>query len=103
MMFRRKNKNRYLALSVALALGGTMGGAVCGSVVEAADVIIDPMHPPTPFLAHDGGPGVAAGIATGDEELSGHKLTIDTVTFNGTAYSAYTAFNGNVKNNTLIL
>ena len=46
MMFKSNHKGRYLALSLALALGGTFGGAVFGSVTEAADVTINVLPPP---------------------------------------------------------
>ena len=104
-MFKSNHKGRYLALSLALALGGTFGGAVFGSVTEAADVTINVLPPLDENKIPDigDGDGIAAAIAAGDEEVAENHLTVNTVIWAGNAYGAYTAGDGQVRGNTLTL
>lgn len=106
MMFAKQQKNQYLALAVALALGGSLwGGAAC---TEAADNYTLDAGNPTPDAAHsvpdEGlGPGVAAGFTTSAAPLTGNTLTVDGVTHAGVAYGGYNKGSGGVTGNHLII
>lgn len=104
-MFTKQQKKRYLALAVALAIGGSLwGGAAC---TEAADAYTLDAGNPTPDAAHsvpdEGlGPGVAAGFTTSAAPLTGNTLTVDGVTYAGLAYGGYNK-GGGVTGNHLII
>ena len=105
-MFTKQQKNRYLALAVALAIGGSLwGGAAC---TEAADNYTLDAGNPTPDAAHsvpdEGlGPGVAGGFTTSAAPLTGKTLTVDGVTHAGVAYGGYNKGSGGVTGNHLII
>ena len=104
-MFTKQHKRRYLALAVALTLGGSLwGSAAC---TEAADAYTIDAGNPTPDAAHsvpdEGlGPGVAAGFTTSAAALTGKTLTVDGVTYAGLAYGGYNK-GGGVTGNHLII
>lgn len=104
-MFTKQQKKRYLALAVALAIGGSLwGGAAC---TEAADAYTLDAGNPTPDAAHsvpdEGlGPGVAAGFTNAAAPLTGNTLTVDGVTYAGVAYGGYNK-GGGVTGNHLII
>lgn len=104
-MFAKQQKNQYLAIAAALALGGSLwGGAAC---TEAADNYTLDAGNPTPDAAHsvpdEGlGPGVAAGFTTSAAPLTGNTLTVDGVTYAGLAYGGYNK-GGGVTGNHLII
>ena len=104
-MFTKQQKKRYLALAVALAIGGSLwGGAAC---TEAADNYTLDAGNPTPDAAHsvpdEGlGPGVAAGFTNAAAALTGKTLTVDGVTYAGLAYGGYNQ-GGGVTGNHLII
>ena len=91
-MFTKQQKKRYLALAVALTLGGSLwGSAAC---TEAADTYVIDAGNPTPDAAHSvpdegRGPGVAAGFTNAAAALTGKTLTVDGVTYAGIAYGGY--------------
>lgn len=105
-MFAKQQKNQYLAIAAALALGGSLwGGAAC---TEAADNYTLDAGNPTPDAAHsvpdEGlGPGVAAGFTTSAAPLTGNTLTVDGVTHAGVAYGGYNKGSGGVTGNHLII
>ena len=105
MMFTKQQKKRYLALAVALTLGGSLwGGAAC---TEAADDYTIDTGNPTPDAAHsvpdEGlGPGAAGGFTNSAAPLTGKKLTVDGVTYAGIAYGGYNQ-GGGVTGNHLII
>lgn len=104
-MFTKQQKKRYLALAVALAIGGSLwGGAAC---TEAADAYTIDAGNPTPDAAHSvpdegRGPGVAAGFTNAAAPLTGKTLTVDGVTHAGVAYGGYNK-GGGVTGNHLII
>ncbi|WP_438474724.1 autotransporter outer membrane beta-barrel domain-containing protein [Selenomonas sputigena] len=104
-MFTKQHKKRYLALAVALTLGGSLwGGAAC---TEAADAYTIDAGNPTPDAAHSvpdegNGPGVAAGFTNAAAALTGNTLTVDGVTYAGLAYGGYNK-GGGVTGNHLII
>ena len=104
-MFTKQQKKRYLALAVALTLGGSLwGGAAC---TEAADAYTIDAGNPTPDAAHSvpdegNGPGVAAGFTNAAAPLTGKTLTVDGVTYAGLAYGGYNK-GGGVTGNHLII
>ena len=104
-MFTKQHKKRYLALAVALTLGGSLwGGTAC---TEAADAYTIDAGNPTPDAAHSvpdagDGPGVAAGFTTSAAPLTGNTLTVDGVTYAGLAYGGYNK-GGGVTGNHLII
>ena len=104
-MFTKQQKKRYLALAVALAIGGSLwGGAAC---TEAADNYTLDAGNPTPDAAHsvpdEGlGPGVAAGFTNAAAALTGKTLTVDGVTYAGIGYGGYNK-GGGVTGNHLII
>lgn len=104
-MFAKQQKNQYLAIAVALAIGGSLwGGAAC---TEAADAYTIDAGNPTPDAAHSvpdegNGPGVAAGFTTSAAPLTGNTLTVDGVTHAGVAYGGYNK-GGGVTGNHLII
>ena len=104
-MFTKQHKKRYLALAVALTLGGSLwGGAAC---TEAADAYTLDAGNPTPDAAHsvpdEGlGPGVAAGFTNAAAALTGKTLTVDGVTYAGIGYGGYNQ-GGGVTGNHLII
>lgn len=105
-MFTKQQKKRYLALAVALTLGGSLwGGAAC---TEAADAYTIDAGNPTPDAAHSvpdegRGPGVAAGFTNAAAPLTGNTLTVDGVTHAGVAYGGYNKGSGGVTGNHLII
>lgn len=104
-MFTKQHKKRYLAIAVALTLGGSLwGSAAC---TEAADDYTIDAGNPTPDAAHSvpdegNGPGVAAGFTNAAAPLTGKKLTVDGVTYAGIAYGGYNQ-GGGVTGNHLII
>ena len=104
-MFTKQHKRRYLAIAVALALGGSLwGGAAC---TEAADDYTIDAGNPTPDAAHsvpdEGlGPGAAGGFTNAAAPLTGKTLTVDGVTYAGIAYGGYNK-GGGVTGNHLII
>ena len=104
-MFAKQQKKRYLAIAVALAIGGSLwGSAAC---TEAADDYTIDAGNPTPDAAHSvpdegRGPGVAAGFTTSAAPLTGKTLTVDGVTYAGLAYGGYNK-GGGVTGNHLII
>ena len=104
-MFTKQQKKRYLAIAVALTLGGSLwGSAAC---TEAADAYTIDAGNPTPDAAHsvpdEGlGPGVAAGFTNAAAPLTGNTLTVDGVTYAGLAYGGYNK-GGGVTGNHLII
>ena len=104
-MFTKQQKKRYLAIAVALTLGGSLwGSAAC---TEAADAYTLDAGNPTPDAAHsvpdEGlGPGVAAGFTNAAAPLTGNTLTVDGVTYAGLAYGGYNK-GGGVTGNHLII
>lgn len=104
-MFTKQQKKRYLAIAVALTLGGSLwGGAAC---TEAADAYTIDAGNPTPDAAHSvpdegNGPGVAAGFTNAAAPLTGKTLTVDGVTYAGVAYGGYNQ-GGGVTGNHLII
>lgn len=105
-MFTKQHKRRYLAIAVALAIGGSLwGGAAC---TEAADAYTIDAGNPTPDAAHSvpdegRGPGVAAGFTNAAAPLTGNTLTVDGVTHAGVAYGGYNKGSGGVTGNHLII
>ena len=105
-MFTKQQKKRYLALAVALTLGGSLwGGTAC---TEAADAYTIDAGNPTPDAAHSvpdegRGPGVAAGFTNAAAPLTGNTLTVDGVTHAGVAYGGYNKGSGGVTGNHLII
>lgn len=105
-MFAKQQKNQYLALAVALTLGGSLwGGTAC---TEAADAYTIDAGNPTPDAAHSvpdegRGPGVAAGFTNAAAPLTGNTLTVDGVTHAGVAYGGYNKGSGGVTGNHLII
>lgn len=105
-MFTKQHKKRYLALAVALTLGGSLwGGTAC---TEAADAYTIDAGNPTPDAAHSvpdegRGPGVAAGFTNAAAPLTGNTLTVDGVTYAGVAYGGYNKGSGGVTGNHLII
>ena len=105
-MFAKQQKKRYLALAVALTLGGSLwGGTAC---TEAADAYTIDAGNPTPDAAHSvpdegRGPGVAAGFTNAAAPLTGNTLTVDGVTHAGVAYGGYNKGSGGVTGNHLII
>lgn len=104
-MFTKQQKKRYLALAVALTLGGSLwGGAAC---TEAADNYTLDAGNPTPDAAHSvpdagDGPGAAGGFTNAAAPLTGNTLTVDGVTYAGLAYGGYNQ-GGGVTGNHLII
>lgn len=104
-MFAKQQKNQYLAIAVALAIGGSLwGGAAC---TEAADAYTIDAGNPTPDAAHSvpdegNGPGVAGGCTNAAAALTGKTLTVDGVTYAGVAYGGYNQ-GGGVTGNHLII
>ncbi len=105
-MFTKQQKNQYLAIAVALTLGGSLwGGTAC---TEAADAYTIDAGNPTPDAAHavpdeGNGPGVAGGFTTSAAPLTGKTLTVDGVTHAGVAYGGYNKGSGGVTGNHLII
>lgn len=105
-MFTKQHKKRYLAIAVALTLGGSLwGGTAC---TEAADAYTIDAGNPTPDAAHSvpdegRGPGVAAGFTNAAAPLTGKTLTVDGVTHAGVAYGGYNKGSGGVTGNHLII
>lgn len=105
-MFTKQHKKRYLAIAVALTLGGSLwGGTAC---TEAADAYTIDAGNPTPDAAHSvpdegRGPGVAAGFTNAAAPLTGNTLTVDGVTHAGVAYGGYNKGSGGVTGNHLII
>ena len=105
-MFTKQQKKRYLALAVALTLGGSLwGSAAC---TEAADAYTIDAGNPTPDAAHsvpdEGlGPGAAGGFTNAAAPLTGKTLTVDGVTYAGIAYGGYNQGSGGVTGNHLII
>ena len=105
-MFTKQQKKRYLALAVALTLGGSLwGSAAC---TEAADNYTLDAGNPTPDAAHsvpdEGlGPGAAGGFTNAAAPLTGKTLTVDGVTYAGIAYGGYNQGSGGVTGNHLII
>ena len=104
-MFTKQHKKRYLAIAVALTLGGSLwGGTAC---TEAADAYTIDAGNPTPDAAHSvpdegNGPGVAGGCTNAAAALTGKTLTVDGVTYAGLAYGGYNQ-GGGVTGNHLII
>ena len=104
-MFTKQQKNQYLAIAVALTLGGSLwGGAAC---TEAADAYTLDAGNPTPDAAHSvpdegNGPGVAGGFTNAAAALTGKTLTVDGVTYAGIGYGGYNQ-GGGVTGNHLII
>lgn len=105
-MFTKQHKRRYLAIAVALAIGGSLwGGAAC---TEAADDYTIDAGNPTPDAAHSvpdagDGPGAAGGFTNAAAPLTGKTLTVDGVTYAGIAYGGYNQGSGGVTGNHLII
>ena len=104
-MFTKQQKNQYLAIAVALTLGGSLwGSAAC---TEAADAYTIDAGNPTPDAAHSvpdagDGPGAAGGFTNAAAPLTGNTLTVDGVTYAGLAYGGYNK-GGGVTGNHLII
>ena len=105
-MFTKQHKKRYLAIAVALTLGGSLwGGAAC---TEAADDYTLNAGNPTPDADHavpdaGDGPGAAGGSTNAAAPLTGKKLTVDGVPHSGVAYGGYNKGGGGVTGNHLII
>ncbi|MGP1367144.1 MAG: beta strand repeat-containing protein, partial [Schwartzia sp. (in: firmicutes)] len=111
-MFTKGKKRQYLALSVALALGGAWcGGASYQSVAEAADLTITGASPVIPAAneAKDES-GIVIGAAAGVENDSTKTTAISGKTtevsgagtaYAGNVYAGYSIGSGNVTGNTL--
>ena len=104
-MFTKQHKRRYLALAVALAIGGSLwGGTAC---TEAADDYTIDTGNPAPDADHavpdaGDGPGAAGGFTNSAAPLTGKTLTVDGVTYAGIGYGGYNQ-GGGVTGNHLII
>ena len=94
------NKSKKLAFFAAMAL---VGGAFA-PYAYAADVTIDPAHPPVKNVPRPLTTGAAGGVGTGSADASGNTLTIENYDYeNNGVYGGAALGTGNAEGNTLTI